>query len=435
VFQPKLSPPDRLMASHRLPGIIFVIPKSLCTLLLCLAFFPFMPSFFTESYTQPFYLLFSWMLIAYAFFASNNLRISSTALIIIPLVVSCIAFSIFNLDLNAIAVVSTIVSTFLLWSFLPSGPFSNYTYIASVLHWAIVIWLVLAVIHFLGYNTFLVPSHFANAPEVLKASGRGVFSFAPEPTHYALHTAALIVLKLLCDRKIWFFVASLAILLLSSLSSTLIFLSLAALAISAVYQIFATSMHIFSIPIRSLILFVLISFGFIIGMLVVGQFFFSDSSTRFGSLLSLISSASPADLMDTLEFDGSSCARVNGLIQSIRLSFGSFLLPHGFASSIWQQARSEYCQYSGVGLSATVPSGYFSLLFVYGFMAIPFLLFLLYRSCLNFQRASRISLVYSFAVALAALIPISQLHFSDPSLLLAILIPQLTHTSSSTLKR
>jgi hypothetical protein len=406
-----------------------VIPKSFCTILLWLAFFPFTPGIFAESYTQPFYLIFSWTVILYALFVRTNLQISSTALLVIPLLVLCIAFSVFNHDLNALAVMLTISSTFLLWSFLPSGPFSNQIYVATLLQWAIVIWLVLAVIHFSGYNTFLVPSHLANAPEVLRASGRGVLSLAPEPTHYALHTAALIVLKLLCDRKVWFFVASLTVLLLTSLSSTLIFLSLTAFCISAVYQIFATSMNRPSIPVRSFILFALISFVFIVFMPVVVQFIVSDSSTRFGSLLSLISRASFADFMDVLELDGSTCARVHGLIQSIRISLSSFLLPHGFASPTWQQASQEYCQYSGVGLSGSVPSAYFSLLFVYGFMAIPLLFFLLYRSCVNFRNAGRIGQVYSFAVALAALIPVTQLHFSDPSLLLAILIPEFTHAS------
>jgi hypothetical protein len=429
VLQPKLSASECLMASDRLSDIKSVIPKSFCTILLCLAFFPFTPAVFAEYYTQPFYLIFSWIVILYALFVRTNLQISSTALLIIPLLVLCIAFSVFNHDLNALAVMLTISSTFLLWSFLRTGLFSNHIYVATVLHWAIVIWLVLAIIHFSGYNTFLVPSHFANAPEVLKASGRGVLSFAPEPTHYALHTAALIVLKLLCDRKVWFFVASLTVLLLTSLSSTLIFLSLTAFCISSVYQIFATSMNRSSIPVRSFILCALISLVFIVVMPFVGQFLVSDSSTRIGSLLSLISKASLADLMDSLELDGSSCARVNGLIQSIRLSLSSFLLPHGFASPIWQQARLEYCQYSGVGLSASVPSGYFSLLFVYGFMAIPLLSFLLYKSCVNFRIAGRIGQVYSFAVALAALIPVTQLHFSDPSLLLAILIPEFTHAS------
>jgi hypothetical protein len=426
---PSQSNPGFLMAEYiQLPLKRFLFPRLLAAILLVLAFFPYTPFVFTESYTQPFYLLFSWGILAYILMASSDVRISINSLLLLPLLLLCIVFSLIRYDLNALAVMLTIASTFILCFLRPSGPFSDLNYVAKILHFSIIAWLVLGVIHYLGFNTFLVPSHLASAPEVLRASGRGVLSFAPEPTHYALHTAALIVLKLLCDKKVFFFFLSFLLLLLTSLSSTLIVLSVVSLLLSASVRLFTCDSRL-SISLLLLRLVTFISSVVFAIMFFIGLGMVLGSGTRFGSLFSLISMMSPSDFMDSLEFDGSTCARVNGLVQSVRLSFEALLLPHGFRSLIWEQAKTQYCQYSGVGLSSTVPSGYFSLLFVYGIASIPFLGFVFSKSAVNFVSAGKIGVVFSFSVALSAIMPLSQLYFSDPSLLLALLLPGFAHNS------
>ncbi len=234
----------------------------------------------------------------------------------------------------------------------------------KILQASIVIWLGVAVVQKFVNPTFAVGliGQWGEQSVDILASGRGVLSLAPEPTHHAFHililAACLIHLDTRGFSRILIPLCIFDAIVLAASSSAFLAVGLASLIFIFFYQ-----------P-RSLAL--------VVTFILIGWFYFDSIENIFsgGNRLFMLISAVMAEPVSLLSIDHSVNVRLGGIIASIFFCGSNLFFPQGMGIESWETSREDLLQrlpwlmdLSNVG----PPSGIGILLFQIGFLALPFL--------------------------------------------------------------
>ena len=260
------------------------------------------------------------------------------------------------------------------------------------------IWGIVGVIQF--WNPSIISFLSSRDGIYALSGGRGVNSFAPEPTFYAMFLILIGLVIIIHASNYKNFATPLQIKYLMIFIFAQIFL-LSKSSLVLVFLIF--SLLVFSVIMRPIytILFVILSapIVYILSSVLADSVVDAGSSFR---LIKLLVSLTDVHIEDILLIDGSISDRVVQIITSHYNSLTNWLLPHGF--SAWQlQANSlppiiDGSYNSIEGLSRVLSlSG--SLFFEVGFFALPFLGTMIYLIVkLTPGRGFRMSIVKTLVV-------------------------------------
>ena len=240
----------------------------------------------------------------------------------------------------------------------------------SVVTCSAIIWLSVGMI-----QRFLSPSFathlvgvWSEASEVVVASGRGVLSLAPEPTHHGFHLLLLAcLLYLLKGRTIYVVSCILASVLLAGSASAVLALLLGATVLFVIR------------PIRMFPIFVAASIVLSTAFMVVLTHF-DDSNIRMRIInLSVAIFENPTSL---LEIDYSINSRIGGFLAGLDIIWNDNFFPSGLSNDYWLQRIPTFLgEYPWLfDLSpAGIPSGIVIILYQMGFLGVPFILYFIYR--------------------------------------------------------
>lgn len=240
--------------------------------------------------------------------------------------------------------------------------------VKKILTIGIVLWASVGVVQFAydpNFLTFLVSGSTELGSNIVD-SGRGVLSFAPEPTHFGLQMIALGASLYLLRGPSW----AVALAILSSLLLARSSFALLVLAFGSLTWVL--------LAVRRWPLLALAATATYFAQYIASTLFPEDS--RIGRLLAVFSESGRDVLLDH-----SVNARLYGIYAPIVESFANFLLPLGIHQDDWLQLRdiilAENAQI--INLSTTgAASGYGIVLVQAGFLSLPVLVYFFRRICL-----------------------------------------------------
>lgn len=190
----------------------------------------------------------------------------------------------------------------------------------------------------------------------MAASGRGVLSLAPEPTHHAFHMMLLAAAASLLGLGRWVVLLCLvSVLILAKSSNALLVLALG-------FAWFACLR-----PTR----FVVVAAAGLLGLSLLLSL--HDSVLPSGSRMAILLGEMLQDPSQLLR-DRSANARLGGLAASTMYLFQDWLMPHGMGFDTWQQAAASILKQFDWLFSISdggPPSGYGILVFQCGLLAVP----------------------------------------------------------------
>lgn len=159
--------------------------------------------------------------------------------------------------------------------------------------------------------------------QVRTSIGRGVTSFAPEPTHYAFFLLFMSWLILLINdkvsKKLFFLIFLNFIFILLVAKSSMVFLYCLLFAVYLLFSYASLTQILKTIPVMGLLVYIFISF-------------ISNSSSRISNITEKLI----ADPLLVIQLDESINARLAAPVLSLHGAFKDFFIPHGFNAYINQ---------------------------------------------------------------------------------------------------
>ena len=389
-----------------------------------LAAFVYTPYLFLGSYTQPWFLIYAGCFSLFLVLAPNASRSINKHLIFYGLI--SLAFLPSLDSISQLAVATTIFLTWLVLDCQFRDSLAFKQVLLNCCRFSFYIQATVSLIQAFFLPSFLVPSSLLGVQTAVLNSGRGVIGLTPEPTHNALHLFLLVACIFFCSLNSFELVLSVFLIIICTKSSTLLLVLILALILVFLSSFIKKAFHFnSSLDIKYVFLALCCPIFFLVFFSLASRF---DTSLRIFSLIRSLDSFSLDLLLST---DGSSCARLQGLLSSASLVFSDFLMPHSYNLSSWTSLVniSNVCTESGTSLSETLPSGYFSQLYYFGFLLSPF--------CLPVAR--QLKYIYSFSYSLPLcfvifsvwLIPFFQFYFSDPILVISLFLASKSFIISS----
>ena len=232
----------------------------------------------------------------------------------------------------------------------------------------IVLWVGVAIIQTIydpNFLTFLVSSSTELGSNVVD-SGRGVLSFAPEPTHFGLHMLAMGATLYLLRGPNW----AVALAIISSLVLARSSFALLVLVLGFVTWVM--------LAVRRWPLVALIAGSSYFAQYIASSIFPEDS--RIGRLLAVFTQSGRDVLLDY-----SVNARLYGIYAPIAESFANFLIPLGIHQDDWLRLRDVILAENPhiINLSTSgAASGYGIVLVQAGLLGLPALIYFFRRICL-----------------------------------------------------
>jgi len=264
----------------------------------------------------------------------------------------------------------------------------------KIIEFSAMIWLLVGLVQLLFDPNFLAPG-LHTIFNVVLASGRGVLSLAPEPTHFGFQLLFFAAALILLDSKnilIWGCVLGSVIL---ARSSSVLFV----LLISAILLMIQNGNVRLWIGTIFFAIFVYLTFPALKGM-DVGQW-------RVYQLIDLFLYSDSSVLLDA-----SVNARLGGLIASILSSSQDLFAPHGISHVEWLQTREQILRNESYlnHLSASGwPSGYFIIIYQTGWFGL-LLLWVVFKRFYKIKLATNEKLI----IYAAMLVFMMQLMISTP---------------------
>lgn len=378
-------------------------------LFLFFVFFPYFQIVNSNSYNQPYALIFSILVIIInKEFKSYLLKKQKILILLSPILISTFLFIINcfpykNLIEYKYLIVYFSITLITIATVIVALKHLELTRIMTV--FAFYAWSLTALIQYFLDPSFLM-LHFQAGEEfevldanILLDSGRGILGFAPEPTHHGFHMLLIAFTLVLLDEKRW--------MILWCIIQSL-FLAKSSSALLTVVLGILLSFFFLNFTVKKLFFICFFIFLGISGYIYIQNFDISNTNSRMLNLI-YFSLMNPED---AINFDASMNARLGGLYVSIALVFSDFFMPHGLSQESWMMYHDVLMKkYNWLNyLSETqAPSGLGSLLFQSGWLIIPSL-YLLYKSVMILRLSQNVNwLKYTFL-----LITLSQLSFGTP---------------------
>jgi hypothetical protein len=278
------------------------------------------------------------------------------------------------------------------------------TFFCKLVLWSSYLWVIVAVIQIAfdpSFMTILVRSWSA-AGEVVVASGRGVMSLAPEPTTFGFHLIILGALHYLLsgNGRVSALIILCSLFLALSSSSLLVLLMAGSIGVAG---------HI-GLKFLGKMLF----FG-LAAILVVYPLVFSFLELEEMAVFRIIDLLMVAyNNPELILVDASVNTRLGGLFVAIMECIDRMFIPFGLSHFDWLLERDvllgKYPFMMGLSNSG-FPSGYFIQLYQGGFLFIPFLFYMIYKSL----SVSLFPSKYRWLILGAIIIPLFQFSFASPT--------------------
>jgi hypothetical protein len=301
--------------------------RALCVAFLVACLFPYTQFLPIETYTQPYSVVFGFML-----FILYGPRVLETipradALVLLGLAFAgLIAFLIGCLPVpneQELKYLLIYVAPLVLTTSAFAAYFMYPKLSLHVVSAAAVVWLAVGLVQTLVDPSFAASyvGVWQDAAEVVVLSGRGVLGLAPEPTHYGFHLIIVgAVLTVLGGNRVLAWACVIGALLLARSTS-----SAAALLLGGCIVALRTPFK-YKVPIVMAIL----ASPFVVYALLER---FDPESSRLLYLAGAFLT-SPAEI---LQIDWSVNVRLGGLIATMRDTLDHFLLPHGLSHDRWME--------------------------------------------------------------------------------------------------
>lgn len=412
------------------------VSKVLASLAIVSCVFPYF-RFQTSSYTQvyPYIIALAYLVCLVSTDAGFYLQCLKKCRLILPLLITPILTIIFAATYDSEQSLKYLISFAgpILLAPIYFAIINKYRPLAAKILWiTLLIWTFVGFLQLLGLQIDL----FIVSPEVqsdISLSGRGSVSFSPEPTHFGFtmicYSASLICVA---PQKNKLIIASIALIssILIAKSSSSILVYLLALATCFATAILDLARNIPFMNKRPIIV---SKKGIIIALAAIGTFqlfYFSMSrlleESRIGDIAKRIfsSSVNMTSGIDSLIaslslIDYSVGARLGGLLFSIKEISTSSLFPNGFSNAQWNSVVAT----SGIEISSSgPPSGYLSVVYVGGFLALPMIFAFIYHLYVRIRVSEPLT---SFVLLSGAYVFLFQLTLASPafSLLFAAMVP------------
>ena len=381
------------------------VKQMIALLVAVFSLFPFTTIVDFGTYTQPYALLMGMAFIPFAFNARIDLA-------------SCIALTwllFFGaiLYFHAIGGESPIGPLKYLVAYLtpffivfPAFYLTRYhrTFFCKLVLWSSYLWGIVAIIQITfdpSFMTFLVGG-WSSAGDVVVASGRGVLSLAPEPTTFGLHLIILGALYYLLsgNGRVSALIILCSLFLALSSSSLLVLLMAGSIGIAGHINLkFLGKILFFGLAAILVVYPLVLPF---LGLEKMAMFRITD--------LLMIAFNNP----ELILADASVNTRLGGLFVAIMECFDRMFIPFGLSHLDWLLERDVLLgKYPFlVGLSGSgFPSGYFIQLYQGGFLFIPVLFYMIYKSLYVSLFPSQ----YRWLILGAIIVPLFQFSFASPT--------------------
>ncbi len=338
--------------------------KYLIGLFVFFVFFPYLELIPSPTYTQPYALILSGVLFPVALMYSMK-KMPSVDIVILGsfflfgflvYILTCYPYTNFQgvkYLINYLSFPLIVLASFYAIS-------SYELFVLNILKACVVIWAVVGGLQML-VDPELLTSFAHVRPGVasnIVASGRGVLSLAPEPTHYGFHMIMLAAALALWGQSKYVLICIFQLVLFAKSSSAVLALGL------------GFSTYILRNPFRLKIILILISSLIIVLYLV----YFKNNEDYGNTRLSYILAKVLDDPFQLLIEDHSVNLRLGGAFASFSYMLGEFLVPHGLSHIVWRDVSQTIIEQNSwlLGLSGTgVPSGFGIILFQLGYLALP----------------------------------------------------------------
>jgi hypothetical protein len=274
----------------------------------------------------------------------------------------------------------------------------NFDLFGKIVAFCATIWLIVGLIQALIHPSFASQfvGEWSGASEVVVASGRGIISLAPEPTHHAFHMLLMAsIIHLLRGQQWLIFGCILSAILLAQSASAIL-----ALGISAGLLFVLNPLRLLPYWVSSALFFV------VIFMVIQGEA--DQSDVRALQLMSVFFS----DPFLLIQTDYSVNVRLGGLIAGVSAIIDNFFVPAGLSNEAWllsiPNILAKHPWLFNVS-TAGIPSGIGIIVYQIGFFGLFITLFIMSRVI----SASR-SLVGTYLLLTALIIFCGQYLISNP---------------------